>query len=151
MVQMRVQVKGMDFGRMADQVGMEFDELKRNTLTSMAELIASTSPVDSGYYARNHEVALRSGSFAATETRPEDAPRRSKGQAVDEAAARAAGFASMLAGINSRSMDSPNFVFRNRMAYSGLVEAEHAVYARARMEVPAAIESHIQTMLARLP
>jgi len=136
MVQVRVKTRGMDFDQIAKDLEQDVTKLKRNTLTSIAEVIAQTSPVDSGEYARNHEVSLRSGSFAATKTRDDNLPRRSRGQTVNEQAARKEGLDNMISGIN-RVVDgeSSNFVFRNPMAYSSLVETEHAVYSRARREV----------------
>ena len=149
MVQIRVQTRGMDFSRMAQELEQDIRDLKKNTLESMASTIAQVSPVDSGFYARNHQVAMRSGSFAAMKQRPDSAPRRSKGQAVDEAAARTAGLQSMMSGIASIDLDGESFVFRNPMSYSALVEAEHAVYGRTIRETAAIIDQEIARIAAR--
>lgn len=135
MVQVRVQTKGMDLNKIAEQIGQDVRDLKKNTLTSMAEVIAGASPVDSGTYAENHEVALRSGSFSANVIRDPSRPRRSRGEAVNAQAFRDFGLRGMLGDIAALDLDSENFVFRNPVAYANFVEAEHAVYSRARREV----------------
>jgi len=149
MVQVRVQTKGMDLNQIAKDLEQDVKDLKERTLMSMAEVIAQTSPVDSGYYARNHEVGLRSGSFASTSIRPNSAPRRSRGESVDVQGARSQGLSNMLSDIASLDMESENFVFRNPMAYSSLVETEHAVYARARREVSQILAEEVARIKAR--
>lgn len=140
MVQVRVVRKGMDFNKIAEEIGMDVKELKKRTLTKMATDIARNSPVDSGYYARNHEVGLRSGSFQANAIRPNDAPRKSRGEPVNESAAREEGLRFMLDDIQQVDLASENFVFRNIMNYARYVEGEHAVYARAIRDVSQAIQ-----------
>lgn len=139
-MQFRVQRKGLDFNKIAEEIGMDVKELKKRTLTKMATDIARSSPVDSGYYARNHEVALRSGSFQSSGIRPNDVPKKSRGEPVNESAAREEGLRFMLEDIQQVDLSSENFVFRNIMAYSGIVEGEHAVYARAARDVGQAIQ-----------
>jgi hypothetical protein len=152
----------MDFDQIAKELGQQVGALKYRTLVSMAETIAQTSPVDSGTYARNHEVALRSGSFAANVMRDPDAPRRSKGEAVNVQAARDAGLQGMMDDINGfgllnaaggiRSLADPdqsNFVFRNPVDYASVVEARDAVYARTRREVSNAISDAVSAVRRR--
>ena len=145
---MRVFTKGMSIEDQAKQLRQDIGALKYRTLNAMADLIADTSPVACGTYAKNHEVALRSGSFSPNVVRDPSAPRRSKGEAVNAEAAKDFGRKAMKDDINSfgllnaagaiRSLADPdqnNFVFRNNTVYANFVEAEHAVYARARREV----------------
>ena len=149
MVQVRVQTKGMDLNKIAKELEQDVQDLKEQTLTSMAETIAQASPVDSGYYARNHEVGLRSGSFQASSVRPSNAPRRSKGDAVDVQSARSTGLQNMLEDIANIDLTSENFVFRNPMVYSNFVETEHAVYARARRDVSRILAEAVANIRAR--
>lgn len=135
MVQVRVQTKGMDLNKIAEEIGQDIRDLKKNTLISMAEVIAGASPVDSGNYARNHEVALRSGSFQAGGIRPDSDSRISRDGAAQYPNAKEEGLRFMLEDIQQVDLASENFVFRNIMNYAKYVEAEHAVYSRARREV----------------
>ena len=149
MTQAKVQIKGMDFNQIAEQIGMDVKELKKRTLTKMATDIARSSPVDSGYYAKNHEVALRSGSFQSGGIRPKDAPRKSRGDAVNESAAREEGLRFMLEDIQQIDLSSENFVFRNIMDYARYVEAEYAVYARARRDVAQSLQDTVRDIRNR--
>lgn len=149
MVQVRVVTKGLDFSQIAEELQQDMESLKRNTLTGMAEVIAQTSPIDSGYYAANHEVALRSGSYVANKQRPDDASRRSRGEAPAIPDAREKGLSNMLSDIASIDMSKSTFVFRNPMTYSSLVEAEHAVYARARREVTQLVTQAVSQVRSR--
>ena len=158
MVQVKVFTKGMSIDDQAKALAQDIGALKYRTLNNMADLIADTSPVDSGTYARNHEVALRSGSFKSNVVRDPNAPRISRGESVDVQGAREAGRAAMKADINGfgllnaagsiRSLADPeqnNFVFRNAVAYASYVEAEHAVYSQARREIGNAISDAVAT------
>jgi hypothetical protein len=162
MVQMKVFTKGMNIEEQAQELRQQIGALKYRTLVSMAETIAQTSPVDSGTYARNHEVGLRSGSFTANVVRDPNAPRRSKGQPVDVQGARDAGLQGMMDDINSfgllnaaggiRSLADPdqsNFVFRNPVEYASAVEARDAVYSRTRREVGNAISDAVSAVRRR--
>jgi len=155
-MQMRVTVKGMNIEEQSRELGQQVSSLLYNTLNSIAEVIAQTSPVDSGTYARNHEVALRSGSFTPDVIRDPDAPRLSRGAAVDVEAARAAGLAGMKADIDAfglvnnagRQLGSiayteQNFVFRNPVTYASKVEELDGVYALAKREVGNAIAESV--------
>lgn len=154
-MQMRVTVKGMNIEEQSRELGQQVSSLLYNTLNSIAEVIAQTSPVDSGTYARNHEVALRSGSFTPDVIRDPDAPRLSRGAAVDVEAARAAGLAGMKADIDGfgllnnagqiRSLADAeqNFVFRNPVTYASKVEERDGVYALAKREVGNAIADSV--------
>lgn len=128
------------------EFGEAVDKLKRKVLIEMAISIAGRSPVDSGYYARNHTVALRSGSFTRNKARPDDVPRRSKGQAVDVAGARNDGLSKMLGEISGINIKSNNFVFRNPMLYAGLVEGKYGVYAQTRREMTAIVREAVQNI-----
>lgn len=149
MVQVRVNTKGLDFKQIADDLKQDIQNLKRGTLTSMAEVISQTSPVDSGYYAANHEVALRSGSYQSMKQRPAGASRRSKGQVPEIPDAKSKGLANMLSNIAAIDMSKDTFVFRNPMTYSSMVEAEHAVYARARREVAQILQAEVAKVRSR--
>jgi len=161
-MQMRVFTKGMSIEEQAKNLRQDIGALKYRTLVNMADLIADTSPVDSGTYARNHEVALRSGSFKPDVIRDPEAPRISRGQSVDVQAAREAGRAGMKADIDSfgllnaagsiRSLADPeqnNFVFRNPVVYAKYVEAEHAVYSQAKREIGTAISDAVASRRRR--
>lgn len=129
-----VQYKGIAKNQLnANQIAELFDrnveEFKREFLTSVAEVIAQTSPVDTGTYARSHEVALRSGSFQPTES-SHGKPRR-----VPSGPPRAEGLGKMLSGIASVDAKSENIVFRNRAIHAKFVEREYNVYNAARREV----------------
>lgn len=156
MVQVAVFTKGMSIEDQANALSQDIGALKYRTLNNMADLIADTSPVDSGTYARNHEVALRSGSFSPNVVRDPNAPRISKGDPVNVQAARDAGRAAMKADIDSfgllneaggiRSLADPqknSFVFRNAVTYTAIVESEYAVYSQARREVGNAISDAV--------
>lgn len=149
MVQVRVKSSGMDFKKIADEIGKDVRELKSDFMGSMAEVIAQTSPVDSGNYARSHEVALRSGSYAATKQRPDSDSRISRDGTAQYPNAREEGEQAMKADIASIDLSKDTFVFRNPMAYSSLVEAEHAVYARARREVGALLAQSVAKIRSR--
>lgn len=162
MVQMRVFTKGMSMEDQAKALRQQIGALKYRTLVNIADLIADTSPVDSGTYARNHEVALRSGSFVPNVVRDPDAPRRSRGQSVDVQAAREFGRSAMKADIDSfgllnaaggiRSLADPdqnNFVFRNRVTYAAKVEEKHAVYSQSKVEVGNAIADAVAARRSR--
>ena len=132
------------------KLGAAVDELKRNVLTRMATTIVEASPVDSGYYVRNHTLALRSGSFRATQTRPDSAPRRTKGDPVDVAAAKAAGLSKLMGEIGAINIKSNNFVFRNPMLYANLVEGLRGAYAQARRDMTSVVREEVQKLSQRL-
>lgn len=150
-MQAKAFTKGMKIEEQAKALRQQVGALKYRTLVNMAEVISQTSPVDSGNYARNHEVALRSGSFQADGVRPDSDSRVSREGSPQYPNAKTEGFEGMLADIQGfgllnragqvRSLADPeqNFVFRNRMEYANFVEREYAVYAQARREVSNAI------------
>jgi len=151
-MQARAFTKGKTLDEQAEALGQQLGALKYRALVNMAEVISQTSPVDSGNYARNHEVTLRSGSFQPDAVRPDSDSRISRDGAAQYPNAKTEGFENMLADIQGfgllnragavRSLADPqqnNFVFRNRMVYANFVEQEHAVYAQARREVTNAI------------
>jgi len=144
MVQVRVVRKGLDFDQIAKDIGMDVKELKKRTLTKMATDIARSSPVDSGNYARNHEVALRSGSFQAGGIRPDSDSRISRDGTAQYPNAQEEGLRFMLEDIQQVDLASENFVFRNIMAYAGIVEGKHAVYARAVRDVGQTIQEEVR-------
>jgi hypothetical protein len=148
MTQAKAFVKNMDFDVIARDLRQQVGALKYRTLVNMAEVISQVSPVDSGYYASTHEVALRSGSYTSNQVRPEEASRVSREGSPEIPDARNKGFENMKADIDGfgllnaagavRSLADPgqnNFVFRNPMEYSSIVEAEHGVYAQTKREV----------------
>lgn len=141
MVQYRGITAGMRLSDVADELGRDIAQFKKDVLTSMAEVIAQTSPVDTGTYARSHRVALRSGSFQPSVTIPEGAPRH-----VDPGPPRAEGLSEMLSGIASVNIESNNIVFRNISTHARYVEAKDAVYAQARRE----INNMVQDALSRV-
>lgn len=156
MTQARAISKNMDFDVIAKQLRQQVGALKYRTLNNMAEVISQASPVDSGNYARNHEVALRSGSFTADGVRPSSHSRVSREGSPEYPNARQEGLDGMKADINGfgllnaagavRSLADPgqdNFVFRNNMVYASAVEGEHGVYARARREVNALVNDAV--------
>ena len=131
MVQYRAISKTLPVKQLEDMFNKNAREIKRGVMESIAEVIAQTSPVDTGTYARNHTVTIRSGSFQPTVQIPENAPRR-----VPEGPPRADGLNKMLSEINTdRILDSDNVVFRNETTHAVYVERERGVYRRARNEV----------------
>lgn len=149
MAQMRVLTKGSGLQQVVDEVSQDVDSLKRQILTEMASVIANNSPVDSGTYVTEHQVALRSGSFSASKERSDDIPRLSRGEAVDVSRARQQGFENMLGDISGININSTNFVFRNPMLYAGIIEGRDAVYAQARREAAQIIKNAIQSLPRR--
>ena len=149
MVQFRVVRKGMDFNKLAEEIGMDVKELKKRTLTKMATDIARNSPIDSGNYARNHEVALRSGSFQAGGIRPDSDKRLSRDGQAQYPNAREEGLKFMLEEIQKVDLASENFVFRNIMNYARYVEGEFAVYARAITDISQAIQETARDIRSR--
>ena len=156
MAQAKAFVKNMDFDVIARDLRQQVGALKYRTLVSMAEDISQRSPVDSGYYASTHEVALRSGSYTSTQVRPEEASRVSREGVPEIPDARSKGLENMMADIRGfgllnaagavRSLADPgqnNFVFRNPMEYADKVEAEHGVYAQTKREVAAMINDAV--------
>ena len=139
-----VQYKGIVKTLSADEMAALFEknatEFRGEVLESIAEVIAQTSPVDTGTYARGHNVALRSGSYQPTET-SHGKPRR---QAAGPA--RQAGLDRMMAGIDAVDQSSDNVVFRNDSIHAKYVEREYRVYAKARRE----INTIVQESAARL-
>lgn len=152
MVQVKVQRKGMDFSKIAQELSIDIKELKKETMQDMAVQIALNSPVDTGYYVRNHEVRLRSGSFQANKTKPADAKK-----SANPNAARQDGLNNMFADIESLDLDKNTFVFRNKMAYAALIEAgvtgdvtgNPPVYAATVREAPRIIQEVAQRIASR--
>lgn len=152
MTQVKVQRKGMDFDQIAKELKIDVQELKKETMQGMAVEIAVNSPVDSGYYVRNHEVRLRSGSFQANKTKPANAPKSSNPNA-----ARQDGVSNMFADIEALDLSKDTFVFRNAMAYAAMIEAgvtgdvtgNPPVYASAAREAPRIIQEVAQRIAAR--
>ena len=131
MVQYRAISKTLPLAEMMRLYEMNVKESKKAILTSMAEVIAQTSPVDTGTYARNHTVTIRSGSFSPSVQIPDGAPRK-----VPAGPPRNDGLQKMLSEINTdRILESENIVFRNETTHAVYVEREHNVYSRARNEV----------------
>lgn len=140
MVQYRAFTKTLSVDEMAALFNRTKDEFREQVLISMAEVIAQTSPVDTGTYAKGHEVALRSGSHEPTETSHDKPRKQPAGPARDE------GLNKMKAGIAAVNRSSDNVVFRNNAIHAVYVEREHRVYAKARRE----INTIVQETAARL-
>ena len=157
MVQMRVQRSGVDFAQVAKDLELDIEELKRETMLDMAQTISDNSPVDSGTYAVNHEVRLRSGSFQATKTRPDERSRVSRDGRAHIPNAREIGLRNMQDDINSLDLSKSTFVFRNPMAYAALIEAGETgdvtgsppVYGATLREAPAIIDRVARAIAAR--
>jgi hypothetical protein len=157
MVQYRVKRSGADFEQVAKDLELDIEELKRETMLDMAQSIAMNSPVDSGTYAVNHEVGLRSGSFQATKTRPDDRSRLSRDGKAHIPNAREIGLRNMQNDIGALDLSKDTFVFRNPMAYAGLIEAgvtgdktgNPPVYAATVREAPAIIARVAAVIAAR--
>lgn len=157
MAQYRVQRKGTDFNKAAQDLKVDIQRLKEGVLTEMAHMVADRSPVDSGLYARSHEIALRSGSFQANVAVSEDAPRRSKGDPVSIEAAREAGLQNMLEDIAGLDLTAENFVLRNPTEHAALIEAGYTgdktgrppVYAAVAREGPRIIQDVAAQIKAR--
>jgi hypothetical protein len=131
MVQYRAISKTIPVAKLEETFNQNAREIKRGVMESIAEVIAQTSPVDTGTYARNHTVSIRSGSAQANIKIPEGAPRR-----VPAGPPRGEGLARMLAEINTdRILDSDNVVFRNDTTHAVYVEQMDQIYSRARNEV----------------
>jgi len=140
MVQYRAISKTLPLNEMMRLYEMNVKESKKAILTSMAEVIAQTSPVDTGTYARNHTVTIRSGSFSPSVQKPDNAPRK-----VPAGPPRSDGLQKMLSEISTdRVLDSENIVFRNETIHAVYVEREDKVYARARNEVNNAIKDAVR-------
>jgi hypothetical protein len=130
MVQFRAITKTLPVDKMMEMFEKNAREVKREVLTEMASIIAQTSPVDTGTYARNHTVTIRSGSFQPTVKIPPGAPRK-----VPKGPPRDQGLNKMLSEINTeRVLDSDNVVFRNEATHAVYVERLDNVYAKARRE-----------------
>lgn len=140
MVQMRVITKGNGISDLLRQLPDQVDQIKIDVLTQMATDIALDSPVYTGEYARNHQLALRSGSFSAHETRKTDTPvpLGQQDSIRQEAADRLA------AQVKSINIKSENFVFRNPMFYASVVEGDYGVYAQARKKAAQAVQEAVQ-------
>jgi len=157
MAQYRVKRSGADFEQVAKQFSIDVQELKRETMLDMAKTISMNSPVDSGTYAVNHEVRLRSGSFQATKTRPDDRSRLSRDGRAHIPNAREIGLRNMQDDINSLDLSKDTFVFRNPMVYAALIEAKVTgdktgnppVYAATVREAPAIIDRVARAIAAR--
>jgi len=149
MVQVRVKSSGLDFNKIAKELGQDVKNLKKDFMGSMAEVIAQTSPLDSGNYARSHEVALRSGSYTSTQMRPDTDSRLSRDGSAQYPNAREEGLSNMQNSIDSIDLSKDTFVFRNPMAYSSMVEAEHAVYSQAKREVAALLAQSVAKVRSR--
>ena len=161
-MQMTVFTKGMSIDAQARELRQQVGALKYRTLVNMAESIADASPVDSGNYARNHEVALRSGSFTPDGIRPKSDSRISRDGSAQYPNAKSEGLNGMLDDIKGfgllnragsiRSLADPgqeNFVFRNRMTYAKFVEVKHAVYAQTRNLVKLAIDDAVASVRSK--
>jgi len=157
-VQIKVTRKGVSIDDMAKRFGIDAKELARETMYGIANQIAVNSPVDSGTYAVNHEVALRSGSFQANKVRPEDRSRESRDGVAHIPNARQIGLQNMVDDINSIvEGKSQNYVFRNPMAYAAMIEAGETgnktgsppVYASAAREAPRIIQEVAQRIASR--
>ena len=157
MTQVRVQRRGVDFNQVAKDFAVDIEQLKKETMFGIADRIAVNSPVDSGTYAVSHEVGLRSGSFTANKTRPEDRSRLSRDGAAHIPEARQIGLQNMVDDINSLDMSKDTFVFRNPMAYSAMIESgmtgdvtgNPPVYAAAMREAPNIIQEVAQKIKSR--
>ena len=157
MVQIRVQRKGVDFDQTAKQFGIDVKELKKSVLQDMAKSIAMNSPVDSGTYAVNHEVGLRSGSFQANKTRLDERSRVSRDGVAHIPNAREIGERNMLDDIERLDLSKDTFAIRNPMAYAALIEAGETgnitgnppVYASTAREAPSIIQRVAQAIAAR--
>jgi hypothetical protein len=157
MTQIKVSRKGVSFDEMAKQFGINVEQLKKETMYGIANKIAVNSPVDSGTYAVNHEVALRSGSFQANKTRPDDRSRESRDGVAHIPNARQIGLQNMVDDINSVDISKNTFVFRNPMAYAAMIEAGETgdktgsppVYASAAREAPRIIQEVAQRIASR--
>ena len=157
MVQMRVQRKGVDFNKVAEELKVDVEELKKGVLSEMADMLVNLSPVDSGTYVKNHEIGLRSGSFSATGRRDPNAPRRSRGDAVDTNAAKSTGRQLLADDIAQVDLAAETFVIRNIMEYAGLIEAgvtgrktgNPPVYAATVREAPRMIQEVAQRIASR--
>lgn len=140
-----VQYKAITRGLRADQVAAELakdvQEFKRDVMISTAEVIAQTSPVDTGTYARNHRVMLRSGSFVPRVQIPENAPRK-----VPPGPPRSEGLARMMADIAALDLSKNTFVFRNEAVHSPFVEARNNVYSAARADVYNAVQTALNKL-----
>lgn len=142
MTQFRAISKTLPFKQMEEMFDKNARELKRGVMESIAEVIAQTSPVDTGTYARNHTVSIRSGSFQPSVRIPENAPRK-----VPPGPPQKVGLARMIAEINTdRILNSDNVVFRNEATHAVYVERLDNVYRKARNEVNNAVKD----TLARL-
>jgi hypothetical protein len=157
MTQIKVSRKGVSFDEMAKKFEIDVEELKKETMYGIANQIAVNSPVDSGTYAVNHEVALRSGSFQANKTRPDDRSRESRDGVAHIPNARQIGLQNMVDDINSVDISKNTFVFRNPMAYAAMIEAGETgdktgsppVYASAAREAPRIIQEVAQRIASR--
>lgn len=156
-MQIRVQRKGVDFNKVAADLRVDIQMLKSETLKAMAADIAARSPVDSGLYARSHEVGLRSGKFRADVGVSPNAPRRSRGDDVSIEAARQAGLENMLNDIEGLDLTAETFAIRNPTEHAALIEAgitgnktgTPPVYAAVTREAQRIIQAVARSIAAR--
>ena len=140
MVQFRAISKTLPISKVQEMFDQSAREVKRNVMTDIAENIAQTSPVDTGTYARNHTVSIRSGSFQPTVQIPENAPKK-----VPAGPPRAEGLSRMIAEINTdRILSSDNVVFRNEATHAVYVERAFNVYSRARNEINNMVKASVK-------
>lgn len=157
MTQFKVQRRGVDLNKAAEQWGIDVKELKEGVLSEMADMLVALSPVDSGTYVKNHEIGLRSGSFMATGRRDPNVPRISRGDAVDVSGAKTTGRQLLADDIAQVDLAAESFVIRNIMEYAGLIEAgvtgrktdNPPVYAATVREAPRMVQEVAQRIAAR--
>ena len=129
MTQYKAVSKTLNANQLADLFGQNAAEFRANITRSIAEVIAQTSPVDTGTYARSHRVRLRSGSAQPTET------SHGKPRKVDPTGPRRIGKDKMIADISAIDNMKESVVFYNEAIHAKYVEREYQVYARARREI----------------
>lgn len=147
-----VQFRAIDRRRNPQQLMRQFtqnkEQLQKEVYREIAEEIADVTrqaairaenprrgAVDTGTYARNQDVALRSGSFSG------DASSHGKTRGVAPGPPIRAGLNQMLEGIESLPPKADNVVFRNHAAHAGIVERDYKIYAQARNTAPQIIKS----------
>jgi hypothetical protein len=128
-VQYKAVSKTLNANQLADLFEQNVAEFRANITRSIAEVIAQTSPVDTGTYAESHRVRLRSGSAQPTKT------SHGKPRKVDPTGPRRTGKDNMLADISAIDNMKESVVFYNEAIHAVYVEREHQVYARARREI----------------
>lgn len=137
----------LNIRKAAKSLERKMADFKKDVLVNTAEVIAQTSPVDTGTYVQNHQVRLRSGSFVPSVPIPEGA--KSIKNTSSEGKARQDGLSQMKSDIESIDLTKDTIVFRNATTHARAVENYDEVYAKARIEMANIVNASVQRARAK--